>query len=150
MKIYEKSEEEVESLLGQLGLNSYDKTIFATFKITIDRIKQSETEESKLSREILDIIAYLAPDSIPKETFLELAQNSVQENDAEIRDIRAKGKLNRAIHLLEQYSMVNLELEQDQLSIHRLVQQVIKSELKKEEKEVEVLKETLGLLKNVW
>ena len=95
----------------------------------------------------MNIIAYLAPDSIPKETFLELAQNSVQENDAEIKDIRAKGKLNRAIHLLEQYSMVNLELEQDQLSIHRLVQQVIKSELKKEEKEVEVLKETLGLLK---
>ncbi len=110
--------------------NSYTKTTFITWRITINKIKDN-LEYGQQAKEILDIIAYIAPDNIPVEIFLGLESN--------------KEKLGDAIQLLKQYSMINSGEEQSSVNIHRLVQQVTRIELEKQGKD-KVVKKTFELL----
>ncbi|WP_395462628.1 tetratricopeptide repeat protein [Wolbachia endosymbiont of Cantharis cryptica] len=127
--------EEAEKLLNfkfpKDSDNSYTKTTFITWRITINKIKDN-LEYGQQAKEILDTIAYIAPDNIPVEMFLGLESN--------------KEKLGDAIQLLKQYSMINSGEEQSSVNIHRLVQQVTRIELEKQGKE-KVVKKTFELLK---
>lgn len=98
----------------------YSRTTFTTWKVTIDKIKENK-EYGQQTLEILNIIAYCAPDNIPTKIFLKL-----EEYD--------ERKLGATVQLLKQYSMVNLE--KGILSVHRLVQEVTRINLKDREKEV--------------
>ncbi len=110
--------------------NSYTKTTFITWRITIDKIKDNP-EYGQQAKEILDIIAYIAPDNIPAKMFLGVERN--------------EEKLGDAIQLLKQYSMINPGEEQSSVNIHRLVQQVTRIELEKQGKD-KVVKKTFELL----
>ncbi|WP_448129107.1 tetratricopeptide repeat protein [Wolbachia pipientis] len=110
--------------------NSYTKTTFITWRITIDKIKDNP-EYGQQAKEILDIIAYIAPDNIPAKMFLGVERN--------------EEKLGDAIQLLKQYSMINSGEEQSSVNIHRLVQQVTRIELEKQGKD-KVVKKTFELL----
>jgi hypothetical protein len=127
--------EEAEKLLDfkfpKNSDNSYTKTTFITWRITIDKIKDTP-EYGQQAKEILDIIAYIASDNIPVEMFLGLERN--------------RERLGDAIQLLKQYSMINSGEEQSSVNIHRLVQQVTRIELEKQGKD-KVVKKTFGLLK---
>ncbi|XP_011686121.1 PREDICTED: uncharacterized protein LOC105448935 isoform X2 [Wasmannia auropunctata] len=112
--------------------NEYAKTTFTTWKITIDKIA-SDSDHGQLALKILDAIAYFAPESVNREIFLDLAGGDER-------------KLRSAVRLLVKYSMVNGEKKQSVLSIHRLVQEVTRLELKGQEKEEESLKEALKLV----
>jgi ankyrin repeat protein len=101
-----------------------------------------QEEDGKLAEEVLNTIAYFASDNIPIEPVLKLAQDRVEENDVSIKNVRENGMLMRTIYLLSQYSIINLKKEQ--VSIHRIVQEVIKLELKKQSEEGRVLEEILG------
>ncbi|MDG7055408.1 MAG: tetratricopeptide repeat protein [Wolbachia endosymbiont of Menacanthus eurysternus] len=111
--------------------NSYTETTFITWRITINKIKDNP-EYGQQAKEILDTIAYIAPDNIPVEMFLGLERN--------------REKLGDAIQLLKQYSMINSGEEQSSVNVHRLVQQVTRIELEKQGKN-EVVKKTFELLK---
>ncbi|MGL9718787.1 MAG: tetratricopeptide repeat protein [Wolbachia sp.] len=111
--------------------NSYTETTFITWRITINNIK-SNTEYGQQAKEILDVIAYIAPDNIPVKIFLGLERN--------------REKLGDAIQLLKQYSMINSGEEQSSVNIHRLVQQVTRIEIEKQGKD-KVVKKTFELLK---
>ncbi|WP_264718692.1 tetratricopeptide repeat protein [Wolbachia endosymbiont (group A) of Lasioglossum morio] len=111
--------------------NSYTKTTFITWRITIDKIKDNP-EYGQQAKEILDIIAYIAPDNIPAKMFLGVERN--------------EEKLGDAIQLLKQYSMINSGEEQSSVNIHRLVQQVTRIELEKQDKE-KVVEKTFELLR---
>lgn len=112
--------------------NDYAKTTFTTWQITIDRIKNNK-EDGELASKILDVIAYLAPENINREMFLSLA-----EGDEE--------RLKSAVRLLIKYSMVNGEQKQSVLSIHRLVQEVTRLELKEQNREKDILGKALELI----
>nr|AZI94745.1 OdiLe1 [Liposcelis sp. PH-2016] len=114
--------------------NDYEKTTFTTWKITTDKIARHE-EHGKLALDILNDIAYLASDNIYREMFLGTARYD-------------ETKLKSAVRLLVKYSIVNGEGMQTVLSIHRLVQEVIRLELKGESKEENVLKEVFELVRN--
>ncbi|WP_353273619.1 tetratricopeptide repeat protein [Wolbachia endosymbiont (group A) of Agelastica alni] len=121
-------------LLNKASGETYDRyteTVMTTWQITIDKIKQKMGGEQAL--EVLNIIAYLAPNEIPiKEVFSQLISN--------------EGERHRAVELLDQYSMASLE--GGKLNIHRLVQQVTRIELEERNEEREVLRKALTLLKN--
>ncbi len=109
----------------------YSRTTFTTWKVTIDKIKKKEY--GKKAMEILDIIAYCAPDNIPTKIFLKL-----EEYD--------ERKLGATVQLLKRYSMVNLE--GGTLSVHRLVQQVTRINLMDKKREEEILGKALELIKS--
>jgi tetratricopeptide (TPR) repeat protein len=127
---YKKEEIKTKELLDfhLPDKNGYTRTTFITWKITLEKIKQREYGKEAL--DIMDIIAYFAPNNIATKIFLEQI------------DIRELGS---ALQLLKQYSMICLE--QGEANIHRLVQQVTRIELQGQNKEREVLREALSLLK---
>ncbi|WP_261368573.1 tetratricopeptide repeat protein [Wolbachia pipientis] len=129
----EQFKEKANELLNKGSGETYDRyteTVMTTWQITIDKIKQKMGGEQAL--EVLNIIAYLAPNEIPiKEVFSRLISN--------------EGERHRAVELLDQYSMANLK--GGRLNIHRLVQQVTRIELEEKNKEREVLRKALTLLK---
>ncbi|MCL2322973.1 MAG: tetratricopeptide repeat protein, partial [Oscillospiraceae bacterium] len=132
----QRYEEETRKLLDfkfpEDSSDLYTKTTFTTWRVTIDKIKNNP-ECGNQAAEILDIIAYTAPDNIPVKMFLELQYN--------------REKLGDAIELLKQYSMISSGKEQSSVNIHRLVQQVTRLELKEQGREEKKLEEVLKLVK---
>eukprot|EP00794_Sanderia_malayensis_P009206 gene9206-10180_t len=115
-----------ELLNFRIPYGPYEKTVFITWNITFDKIRES----NKLAIDILGMMAYMHADDIPRSTFIKLAKD---DEDA----------LWEALELLEQYSLIkkrsNLEpergcdvnkeceeTEHEMYSIHRLVQDVVR------------------------
>ncbi|WP_341816351.1 ankyrin repeat domain-containing protein [Wolbachia endosymbiont (group A) of Nomada goodeniana] len=134
-KYEEKRKELLESDLFKGIDNDYERTTFTTWQITIDKIASNE-QYGKLALEILNTIAYFAPENINREMFLNLAEGNEEQ-------------LKSAVRLLVKYSMVNGEQKQSVLNIHRLVQEVTRLQLKEERKEKEVLREALKLIEHI-
>ena len=149
-KYKEKTKELLDCEFPEESSDSYTKTTFVTWDITLDVIKQKE--HGNLALKILNTIAYFAPDNIPAKVFLGF------EDKWTFTIFRIKGdkkELGSTIELLKQYSMVSSEKEQSILNIHRLVQQVTRLKLKDQGNEEKTLREILGLVnkmrkKNVW
>jgi hypothetical protein len=111
----------------------YAKTTFVTWKITLENIMQVG-DQGKVAIEILEIMAYLAPDNIPIEGFFSKLAFDEQIIDEE--------RCWSAVELLNQYSMINMV--KGVSNIHRLVQQVIR--LQNQSKEEEILEKALKLI----
>jgi ankyrin repeat protein len=130
IKKYEKDAQELLEFSHES--DRYAKTTFLTWKITLENIMQKD--HGKQALEILEIMAYLAPDNIPiKGFFSKLAFNE---------QIIGEESSWSAVELLSQYSMINLE--KGVSNIHRLVQQVIR--LQNQSKEEKILEKSLKLI----
>ncbi|MBD0391647.1 tetratricopeptide repeat protein [Wolbachia endosymbiont of Pentalonia nigronervosa] len=125
----EKTKELLKFPFPEDSDNTYTKTTFITWEVTLDGIKQKENGDKAI--EILNIISYFAPENISTNMFLSLIKN--QED------------LGSAVHLLKQYSMVSSGQEQTTLNIHRLVQQVTRIELTEQNK-AEIIGKAFDLL----
>lgn len=112
----EKSEECLNFDFFSYSNDPYVKTVFLTWQLTLDKIKQTPDIGEK-AIEILNIMGYLHPDHIANTLFLSLEQPE---------------KLGGAIHLLRAYSLINQQNQPDISTIHRLVQQVIRINLEKD------------------
>ena len=110
--------------------NCYIKTTLITWEVTLEKMKQKEHGRQAL--EVLETIAYFAPDNIPTKIFLEIAKWDIEE-------------MGSIVELAAQYSMINLE--QGVINIHRLVQQVIRLMLREQQREKDTLKRAIKLLK---
>jgi tetratricopeptide (TPR) repeat protein len=109
--------------------NCYTKTTFITWEVTLEKIKQNEYGRQAL--EVLETIAFFAPDNIPKKIFLELEKCDTD-------------KLASMLQLPAQYSMINLE--QGVINIHRLVQHVLRLRLREQQNEKETLRKALEFI----
>ncbi len=109
--------------------NCYTKTTFITWEVTLEKIKQNKYGQQAL--EVLETIAYFAPDNIPIKIFLELVNGDTE-------------KLGSMLQLPAQYSMFNLE--QGIINIHRLVQQVLRLRLQEQRNEKETLIKALEFI----
>jgi ankyrin repeat protein len=133
LKKYKKGAQELLEFSHES--DRYAKTTFLTSKITLENIMQIGNN-GKQALEILEIMAYLAPDTIPIDGFfskLALGEQIIGEERSW-----------SAVELLNQYSMINVE--KGVSNIHRLVQQIIRIELKTQRKEEEILKKALKLI----
>lgn len=93
----------------------YFKAVFITWEITLGTIKNVKTI-GKTALNILNIMAYLYPDNIKNDLFLNLYPLE---------------EVSRAIHLLKSYSMINTGSQIDISIVHRLVQKVVRINLEK-------------------
>ncbi len=120
-------------------LNQYDQTTFATWKTTINAINERKPEGG-LALRILHIIAYFDPDHIPRDVFYNL-NSRCSEHKVD------KNRVKSAVRLLINYSMIDSSDQQSMLSIHRLVQDVLKIDLEKDSSlENETLRDCLHIL----
>lgn len=131
---YNKSYKEAEKLLScNLHNDPYMKTVMTTWKITLDKIEKEEAGKEAIRT--LNVMAYLVPDNVPTNIFSELVGDQ---------------KLIDAINLLRSYSMINQGSKADLSNIHRLVQEVIRIDLKSKWKEEEALNDAFNVLNKTY
>jgi NB-ARC domain len=94
----------------------YLKTVFTTWRITLDKI-QSDPIVGNDAIKVLSMIAYLDPDNISSSLF------NYWQNNHLVATI---------FSLLKSYSMINLENQENKYTIHRLVQQVTRINLERD------------------
>ncbi len=107
----------------------YAEAVSITCTITMTHIQKEYGCETL---NILEIMAYLAPDKIHIE---EVFSKLIAED---------KEKLWKAVELLDRYSMI--DLKEEVASIHRVVQGITRLKLQKEGQEEEVLRKALELI----
>jgi tetratricopeptide (TPR) repeat protein len=122
--LYEKYNLE---LLSEHDDDPNKKTVATTWQISFEKIN------NQASKQLLNLCAFFASDNIYKEWF-QRASEVLPEELHDLREAVANGlQYNKAISELKKYSLVSLE--EKTLSIHRLVQDVIRDSLKQEQTE---------------
>ncbi len=104
--------------------DDYHATVATTWNLSFKKIEQA----SPGSIEILNLCAFLAPDNIPKSLLTE----GTEHIPSPLAEVLADSlEFNKAIKFLRQYSL--LEVTGELLSLHRLVQTVIRDRLSEQE-----------------
>lgn len=132
-----REQEQAAKLLGfSFKGFKYGHTTITTFQLSLTKI-QSNDQFGEMAMSILHIMGYLAPMSIQRESLKYLT--NATENDIE--------GLQAAVSLLVQYCVVTSECDgEGVISVHRVVQEVIRIDVKQQHLEEEALAKTLQLL----
>ena len=104
----------------------YPDTVGTAWSLAIEKVQ----EEAPAGILVLKLCSYFAPDEIPRSLINDASEYLPEDSSAHIKDLLA---LNKGIKALNQYSLVNAL--PDSLSVHRLVQAVVRDRLKTEEQE---------------
>jgi len=116
LDLYKTHHKELLARPSRLMLD-YPETVGTTWSLSFRQIEQ----QSPAAADLLRLCAFLAPDAIPEELLM--------------RDIAEAGdpfKLNEALGVILRYSLVRREENTHALSIHRLVQTVLKDDMDQE------------------
>ncbi|CAL8068897.1 unnamed protein product [Orchesella dallaii] len=131
---------------------TYTKTTLTTWKLTTELILANK-ECGKKAMRMLNMVSYFQPDKIPIKLLLSdntgtaEKQTAAEENSTiSSNETHPAEKNKKALQLLEKYSMVNIQPKEQTISIHRLVQEVTRIELRRNEQEEATLKHALQLL----
>jgi tetratricopeptide (TPR) repeat protein/DNA-binding XRE family transcriptional regulator len=104
-------------------------SVVRTFTLTFERLEQSD----QAAAELLTVCAFLAPDAIPETFFLEGAAHLGPTFEALSTDSL---QFNAALRVLLTYSLLQRNPAMQTLTIHRLVQVVLKERLSEAMQEV--------------
>jgi tetratricopeptide (TPR) repeat protein/transcriptional regulator with XRE-family HTH domain len=100
----------------------YPYTVVSTWSLSFQRIEQV----NQAAAELLRLCAFLHPDAIPEA----MITGGASELDPVLQSVAADPhELNRAIRELLKYSLMRRNPNAKTLSVHRLVQEVLKSEM---------------------
>jgi tetratricopeptide (TPR) repeat protein len=102
----------------------YPDTVATTWELSFQKVQ----EASPAAADLLNLCAFLAPDDIPKELLVEGAKHVPQSLAAAVQDPVA---MNDALAVLRRYSL--MEVADEALAMHRLVQAVVRDRLGEEE-----------------
>jgi tetratricopeptide (TPR) repeat protein len=98
----------------------YPDTVATTWELSFNKAK----EESPAAADLLNLCAFLAPDDIPREL---LAQGVEHLPPRLAQAVKDPLSLNAALSALRRYSL--MEVGEDALAVHRLVQAVVRDRL---------------------
>lgn len=108
------------TLLDNNGEDVNDhKSVFATFKLAFKKVK----EKSPIAAQILEACSFLSPDLIPIEIFT-ISADFLGDELIKLKD--NSFEFNKAIKALLDYSLLERDSNNHSLSIHRLVQTVVR------------------------
>ena len=114
-------------LLQERGefVTDYPEPVATTWSLSFQNVEQA----NPAAAELLRFCAFLASDAIPEELFTQ----SAAELGPILEPVAANQyRLNAAIRELLKYSLVQRDAQTNTLSIHRLVQRVLKDQMNKE------------------
>lgn len=137
LEIYQKY---AQTLLEDTTLpqGSYSLPTAVTWNISLDSIAKDTETEPLLVHELLTICAYLTPERIPRKMLLTWLQKA--HSELPLPEI----KINKLLQILWQYSMVNFDGD-DCISIHRLVQSILRHQHQQKDGEKYLLGKSLTL-----
>jgi len=125
LALYQRSKAE---LLADklLPADSNSAPVTTTWQISLDAIAQEEKAQSEqpVSLLLLQAMAYLHAEHIPRS----LLARWLQETQ-EITDMATEGVLDKALGRLRDYSLIHLHVEAKTISLHCLVQEVVRFQL---------------------
>jgi len=124
LDLYKTHHKELLARHSRLMLD-YPKTVATTWSLSFQQIEQ----QSPGAADLLRFCAFLAPDVIPEELLMRGTAEQSANLEVEARD---QFKLNEALGVLLRYSLVRREESTHILSIHRLVQTVLKDSMDQE------------------
>jgi tetratricopeptide (TPR) repeat protein/transcriptional regulator with XRE-family HTH domain len=122
---YQSSRATMLSLRGQGGID-HQQSVSATLSLSYEKIEQTHSGAANL----LKLCAFLAPDAIPEELFSDAPFLPGFVNET---PISASLELERAIAALRTYSFVRRNTATRTLTIHRLVQAVLRDRLNEQD-----------------
>ncbi len=107
-------------IFGEVGYEStsYKKTVATTWNISLDKI------DNESAKQLIRLLAFMAPDNIPKDIFTQTAEYLPEPLAS---TVKKELKFDTAIRDLTRYSLI--KTEKDRVSIHRLLQEVIRESL---------------------
>ncbi len=105
----------------------YPATVATTWELSFQEVQKA----SPAGADLLNLCAFLAPDDIPQEILREGAEYLPEPLATAIADPLA---FDDAIAPLRHYSLVEVDIDRDALSVHRLVQAVVRDRLGEERK----------------
>jgi len=116
-----------KELLAQRSnlLLDYNETVDTTWSLSFQQIEQ----QSPASADVLRLCAFLAPDAIPEELFTRGAAELGTLPGASVVDSHT---LNKALAVLRRYSLLQRNRDTHMLTIHRLVQTILKEHMDQE------------------
>lgn len=123
--LYAAHHKELLARRGRLMLD-YPDTVATTWSLSFRRVE----EQNPTAADTLRLCAFLAPDAIPEELLMRgMAESPGADPEAEARD---SYRLNETLGALLRYSLIRREENTHVLSIHRLVQTVLKDSMDEE------------------
>jgi tetratricopeptide (TPR) repeat protein len=128
LSLYRTRRAEVLKERGGL-FDDHPDSVATTWALSFDRVN----EQSAVAADLLRLCAFLAPDAIPEEIITAGAENLGPVLQAVANDPLA---LNKAIAALGAYSLIRRDSAEKTLSIHRLVQAVLRDAISAEETKV--------------
>jgi tetratricopeptide (TPR) repeat protein len=144
LELYKKQRLELQEEEHAPKEEKYKYTVQTTWDISMKQIEKEEQKNNRtgMARLIMGLCSYISPNDIPRWL---LANYLGKENSS-----REKYKLldeQETFKLLHKYSMIDSNLEKGTINIHRLVQMIVRDNIKKvgkEEKTITNLKEFLN------
>jgi len=136
---YIKKFQEKRQILWKFEIppQDYYKTVQVTWNITLETIIEREESCTPYILPLMQFCSFMGPHNIPRALVL---QNWMQQKD---KTESSFFKLNRALGLLDRYSMITLN--KTSVNIHALVQTVIRDTVPPKE-QVQLLTETVSFL----
>ena len=125
LKLYRTHRKELLLRRGRLPVN-HPEPVATTWYLSFQQIEQ----ENLAAADLLRLLAFLGPDAIPEEIITEGFSDLGDSFDAVIGDALA---INTTIELLLRYSLLRRNPETKFLSIHGLVQAVLKDGMEKDQ-----------------
>ncbi len=121
LRLYATHRKDLLARRSRLVLD-YPETVATTWSLSFQQIEQ----QNPLAADVLCLCAFLAPDAIPEEL---LARGAAELGTALGTAAAEPFKLNEALAVLLRYSLVRRNGSTHMLSIHRLVQTVLKESM---------------------
>ncbi|KAI9668388.1 MAG: hypothetical protein M1831_001142 [Alyxoria varia] len=122
LPLYERNAAKIES--RKIGINDYEHTLNSVWNLSLERLEGP-------SRVLQNLLVFFAPDSIREEVLIEDAQGIDDEAFAFLND---EMDLGDAEHMLLQSGLLEKNIENGMLSMHRLVQAAVMRRLSEHER----------------
>ena len=122
LELYQNRSAELLALRGSLSPD-HPEPVATTWSLCFRQVEQT----NHAAADLLRFFAFLDPDAIPEELFLEGAFDLSSELQSIVND---PFKLNKVFEELQKFSLVQRNPQAQTFSIHRLVQAVLKGEMK--------------------
>jgi hypothetical protein len=122
-------DDQIESLTEEPPAN-YPKSLWATWKLSFDRLREHTPEAGPL----LELCAFLGAEPIPVSLF-GAGRNAELPADL-ARTMQDNVRLRRALREINRYALGKLDQVADRLTVHRLVQTVLRSTMAPDDRNV--------------